>query len=331
MSFSNTQVSSNEWGKITLVKSPLPNKVGSQWKGIGSFGSINLTALGGQEFKVWHMKFLLYKPTTLTLAHTPPKKTVGLSFSLKRTFHYIMEDGRAGTFKRNQYNLIHLPQSRCVLPCKVGDYESFGIEFMPDYLTQIISKHDPLIADFVQSFENNAVTFLSSNNAIITTAMMDIIQELTHFQFPETMKQLYLHARVMELLRLSVENMVLTTKYHGLPAADVRKLEEVKAYLVEHLYDPGSFRDIALRMGINECKLKTGFKKLFGSSVMEFVYQERLNQAKELITKTDLPIKVIAQRAGYRSTSNFTTAFRKRFGYAPGTLQRGDTNDWASA
>src|SRR5690606_27987920 len=101
----------------------------------------------------------------------------------------------------------------------------------------------------------------------------------------------------------------------------------VKEYLLANLDNPGTLKEISVRTGVNEFKLKRGFRKVFGKSVMGFVQEARLNLAKEMITNSDSPLKAIAMRAGYRNISNFTTAFRKHFGYSPGTLKRGSSGE----
>ena len=55
---------------------------------------------------------------------------------------------------------------------------------------------------------------------------------------------------------------------------------------------------------------------------MEFVQQNRLRIGARLLTTTDLPIKVIAQSAGYAGATPFSRAFRTVYGTDP-TAYRG--------
>ena len=93
---------------------------------------------------------------------------------------------------------------------------------------------------------------------------------------------------------------------------------------MKNLDDPGSFSEIAQIAGLNEWKLKYGFKQLFDKTVFSYIHEERLNRARTLILETGLPMKTVAHDAGYKSLSNFNTAFRRVFGYPPGRLKRGD-------
>jgi AraC family transcriptional regulator len=50
---------------------------------------------------------------------------------------------------------------------------------------------------------------------------------------------------------------------------------------------------------------------------MEFLKGVRLDRAIQNLTRTDLPVKVVAARAGYSSRSSFSRAFLARHGTGP--------------
>ena len=59
------------------------------------------------------------------------------------------------------------------------------------------------------------------------------------------------------------------------------------------------------------------FKKHTGVSVMKYIHNLRINQAKKLLTATDLPISTIAQTCGFSNINYFPTAFKKAVGITP--------------
>jgi AraC-like DNA-binding protein len=65
-----------------------------------------------------------------------------------------------------------------------------------------------------------------------------------------------------------------------------------------------------LGLGISPAYAGQLFKRHFGLSVREYAKKLRLQQALERLTRTELPIKVIAGQLGYREASNFTRFFR---------------------
>jgi AraC-like DNA-binding protein len=63
--------------------------------------------------------------------------------------------------------------------------------------------------------------------------------------------------------------------------------------------------------------LTSGFQRLFGMSVHDFLQKIRMERAYELLHDDVQSIAQIAEAVGYQHACNFSTAFRAYFGYAP--------------
>jgi len=324
-------MTSREYGLINHEIVSGPVRDGTQmWQAIGAMGEILLSEIQSEDFCVWHIEYNIRKDVTLTLQQDPPNASVGLSFSLKRNIPYLIKNLRGGVARRNHYNLTFLPESHCELSLKKGEYELFGVEFVPEYLSKLGSDNAPLFREFVLSVLEGRASSITETHHVASSQIMDIVEELVHFRYPGVMPKLYIKSKVVDLLRLSIENIYTADKNittQGISTSDLRALTGVRDFILANLDNPGTLTEIAIRTGMNLFKLKTGFRKAFGKSVIAFVHEERLLRAKALITESDMPMKVIAAKAGYRSLSNFTTAFRKLFGYPPGTLKRGSSDE----
>jgi DNA-binding response OmpR family regulator len=79
---------------------------------------------------------------------------------------------------------------------------------------------------------------------------------------------------------------------------------------------PGS-DTLARRLGTNEKKLAELFRQRFGLTVYEYLVQQRLESARARLASTQEQIQLIADRAGYRNASDFSRAFRNRYGTGP--------------
>ena len=73
--------------------------------------------------------------------------------------------------------------------------------------------------------------------------------------------------------------------------------------------------------GINEFKLKQGFKQVFNNTVFGYLSDYKLNQARELLLRGNTAIKEVADSLGYSSVQHFSHAFRKKFGVPPGRVR----------
>ncbi len=85
----------------------------------------------------------------------------------------------------------------------------------------------------------------------------------------------------------------------------------------------GDFRItvLAQEAGMSESRLMAVFRKYFNESIHQYVVRVRMDYAKKLLTETDLSIRDVAERTGYRDLSGFGRAYRKFYGVGP-SVQR---------
>lgn len=80
--------------------------------------------------------------------------------------------------------------------------------------------------------------------------------------------------------------------------------------------------DLATRYGLSVKVLNEGFKNKFDKGIYSFVTEHRLKKAHTLLDESAIPMKVIANQLGYSHVNHFITAFKKYFGYTPGSLRK---------
>ncbi len=91
----------------------------------------------------------------------------------------------------------------------------------------------------------------------------------------------------------------------------------VKKYVREHIQEDIYIADIAKQVYLNEQYLMRTFKKTTGLSILEFITNERLWLAKELLANTNYPINRVADMVGYGNYSYFTKIFKRKEGMTP--------------
>ena len=82
-----------------------------------------------------------------------------------------------------------------------------------------------------------------------------------------------------------------------------------------------TMQQITRRFYINSFKLKHGFKQLFSNSVMKYIAEHKMNYARTMLQQGRLDVQGVADELGYKHYNNFSTAFKKRFGYSPASAQ----------
>lgn len=78
---------------------------------------------------------------------------------------------------------------------------------------------------------------------------------------------------------------------------------------------------IARHMGCNASTLQTQFRQAFGKPIFEHLREGRLRRAADAITAQGITVAQAADLAGYRSPANFSTAFRRLYGFSPKNLR----------
>lgn len=64
--------------------------------------------------------------------------------------------------------------------------------------------------------------------------------------------------------------------------------------------------------------LESRFKKLLGHSPHEEILRMQLQRVRQLLEDTDLPLKIIAERAGFKHLQNLRAVFKRHVGQTPG-------------
>ena len=94
-------------------------------------------------------------------------------------------------------------------------------------------------------------------------------------------------------------------------------LLEAKGILFDNYQSPPSIPELSKMVALNEHKLKTSFRKMYGKSIYEYVRSLRMKTACHLLENADLSIGEIAGMVGYVNTSHFARAFRNEYGQNP--------------
>lgn len=68
--------------------------------------------------------------------------------------------------------------------------------------------------------------------------------------------------------------------------------------------------------------ISVAFKHCCGVTVFDYLREERMKEARRLLSESTLDIGAIALAIGYSNTANFSTAFRDRFGMPPSQFRR---------
>ncbi|GLX68425.1 helix-turn-helix domain-containing protein [Paenibacillus glycanilyticus] len=101
------------------------------------------------------------------------------------------------------------------------------------------------------------------------------------------------------------------------------QLDQIRSYVMEHFEDPAMSLDLlSSHFNLNGKYISKMFKDEFGINFMDFVIGLRVDNACELLVKTDKPIQDIAELSGYTNSISFRRTFKKVTGLTPGEYRQ---------
>lgn len=99
-------------------------------------------------------------------------------------------------------------------------------------------------------------------------------------------------------------------------------LEEVRKFMDTHYVEPITLEQLARSFYVSKEYLSKMFKQEFSCNITDYLLNLRMEKAREWLLDESIPIKTIAEMAGYEDVTYFYRVFKKRFGIAPGEMRK---------
>ena len=90
-----------------------------------------------------------------------------------------------------------------------------------------------------------------------------------------------------------------------------RRVIEAIDYIHRHFHDHISQEALSMEVNMSVPKLQSGLKQLTGYTLYSYHEQIKIKAAKALLEETDLPLKAIAQKVGFKTHSHFGEVFKR--------------------
>jgi len=224
------------------------------------------------------------------------------------------------------HSLNYLPSFKlntCIRKNTVEEF--FVVKIFPDQLLQERQGEDennPLI-----SFCKRKDAFITLDTPqVITPAIYQSIHDYRNCPYTGTLGAAYkdniiLNLFIHQLAAFTGAEHETDDAAARLSRSDINMLNDIKTYLDQHYLEVGSLQQLTRKFYINSFKLKHGFKQLFSNSVMKYVDEHKMNYARTMLQQGKVDLTDMADELGYKHYNNFSTAFKKRFGYSPAAMQ----------
>jgi AraC-like DNA-binding protein len=186
------------------------------------------------------------------------------------------------------------------------------------------------IKKFHVLFTNDAehIPFLSKENQdkkyyderSISPSMAIVLNQMFHYNLNLSLKNLYFKGKGYELLSLFFNKNEDPNAEHCpflIDEENVLKIKKAKKIILANMAEPPGLQELADLVGINLKKLKLGFKQVYGDTVYGFLFDYKMNHARQLLDSGSYNVNEVGLKIGYSTGSHFIAAFKKKFATTP--------------
>ncbi|RKE55931.1 helix-turn-helix domain-containing protein [Sphingobacterium detergens] len=288
------------------------------------FGQLTAKQWLFDGIKILYSETDLDKPTELDWKGD--SELVTMHFNLQgRTS--IVQKGMSNSFELNgnQHNLFYGTKAKGKMKFDGLQMKSFMVQFQKESFLTISKDGNESLKRFADKIVSGTPVAFSNSSLSIDLPIQTCINSILSCDYSGGLKRLFLLSKTIELLVLQAESLNhhqgSTSRYikHDY---DKERIVYARDYLVKNIESPPTLIELARIAGVNEYKLKRGFKEIFNQTAFSYLSDLRLDLAKNDLMEGKKQATEIAFELGYCSLQHFSKAFKKKFGMAPSKVRR---------
>jgi AraC-like DNA-binding protein len=304
------------------IKRDNPERFEYCWQGSGDFGNLRFSRTKIRPgFDIWTSDALLRENVSFSLVEHPAILNFGFCLSGKSLAKY-------GTrrepikFSTGTQGVFYCPYTYGTACMSMGvPQRQVEIIFTPERLRSYFESDPdaipPIFREILAEKQNDPIYQLQT----ITPAMRSALEQLIDCPFRGITRKFFFESRALELIahqlrQLSENSPKRTTGSFRLHAIDRKRAESARDLLVSRLENPPRLLQLAREAGMSHPKLNRCFREMYGMTVFQYLRNERLNQARQMLDQ-GLNVTETAYAVGYESISHFSRAFKMQFGASP--------------
>ncbi|MEM6680866.1 MAG: AraC family transcriptional regulator [Pseudomonadota bacterium] len=164
----------------------------------------------------------------------------------------------------------------------------------------------------------------------LSPALRVIAEQVLRSELPATLNHAFFRAKALEMLAVGFSELMSdepTKQAILLSVLDVERVRKAREILRERRVSPPTLSELAHMVGLNEFKLKQGFRFVYNTSAFALLSMDRMQEAEQLLKKGGMNVAQVGYQVGYTSNAAFSRAFQRHFGYPPSAALRNSAID----
>lgn len=272
-----------------------------------------------REFSMWSHDIIV-KNHILLCPYTP-YQILALHILGEGCFEASIQERGEIFLEESECNLFHLHSHLHTVALNAGEkIYSFHINVTPEGLQRLALKY-PLFRHLLKKQLGPIGGPLNRKPFQLTAQSALMVSKIATCKYVEVQASCYLYRCFLNMYlnftlqdKLSVDPLILS------PTGE-KIIKQIFDYVSLHAPRIQHTREIATHFRVDEGILIKNFRRKFCIGLREFIVQQRLFMAYDMLVKDHLDLRTIAMKTGFSHTSAFVYAFKKYFETEPNYIR----------
>ncbi|MEH6626899.1 MAG: GlxA family transcriptional regulator [Motiliproteus sp.] len=200
--------------------------------------------------------------------------------------------------------------SGCLLLARAGALNGYSCAAHWDHIATLREQF-PLVRVKPAAFEIDRNRFTCSGGC----SALDLMLDLVTLHLGSALKAAIADSLICERVRDASEQQLLPV--HSRFGDIEPKLSEAIVLMEANLEEPVTQGELASYIGISARQLERIFQKYLGRSPTRYYLELRMNQARQMLTRTNKSIIEVAVASGFLTNTHFSRRYREFYGITP--------------
>ena len=243
-------------------------------------------------------------------------------------FHFCISGSITFNYNKGAYNLkldegkfltLYNPEKHLTIDASVAKNSKVISVLIP-----IVEFHKLFSSSSsdIPFFENKSLNQKHYSENLISNSILIVLNQIIKNDMDNSTRSLLYKAKIYELFSLIFKK----TKEIDLDQCpflkndeNLKKIAKAKDVILKDIKNPPSLIELSKTIDLSLKNLKKGFKEIYGKPVYKYLFDFKMERAKQLLSNGNLNVNEVSYDLGYISSSHFIAAFKKKYGITPRT------------
>ena len=243
-------------------------------------------------------------------------------------FHFCISGSITVNYNKGAYNLkleegkfltLYNPEKHLTIDASVAKNSKVISVLIP-----IVEFHKLFSSSSsdIPFFENKSLNQKHYSENLISNSILIVLNQIIKNDMDNSTRSLLYKAKIYELFSLIFKK----TKEIDLDQCpflkndeNLKKIAKAKDVILKDIKNPPSLIELSKTIDLSLKNLKKGFKEIYGKPVYKYLFDFKMERAKQLLSNGNLNVNEVSYDLGYSSSSHFIAAFKKKYGITPRT------------